>query len=631
MLGRQPYLHDLAGVFQVPVQCWSAPDGGIGGGAQGIYCWDSRAVSRVELVVEGHELRWISTQNRSATEVDLHYVLTVPSATADPRVLLVRRRSASADGVSEGVVIESDLGHSVTVSLSVALVVDNSDLGQVKAGLPAARPPAPNGLCWNFGQQQAAARVDAPGAKVSHPTEDSIRLSWTVHLPDHGRTCVEWAVLLDDPSAPGIAARGPAMPVPKLADADPRLARLVDRSWGDLNSLRMADAALPDQTFLAAGAPWFYTMFGRDSLIAARMLLPVDISLAAGTLCGLAARQGTRYNVAAAEQPGKILHEIRRSGMDMTGQHVRLPPVYYGTIDATPLWIILLHDAWQAGMPEEQVASLLDNLEAALHWLATDGNSAGDGFLEYLDTTGQGLVNQGWKDSGDSIRWRDGSLAEAPIALCEVQGYAYQAAVGGAALLVAFKRPGASRWLDYAAGLADRFRATFWCEDGLGSYPALALDADRRPVDGVASNMGHLLGTGILNATEQKLVVQRLLHPSMFSGYGIRTLSTTNGGYWPQGYHRGSVWTHDTAIALTGMLQCGFAAEAKEVAHGLLRAAAGFDYRLPELFAGDAADEVWPPIPYPAACRPQAWAAASAVPIAIALGALPSVLPEVTG
>lgn len=629
MATSQPYLHDLAGVFQAPIQCWSARDGQIGTGAEGVYCWDTRVVSHVVLSVGEYDLRWISTQTRSATELTFHYVVMVPAATADPVVLLVRRRTASAGGVTEEILIESHLDTPTVLPVAVTVVLDNSGLGEIKTGGSAAPRPAPTGPRWSWGEQQASAEVTAPGAEISHPANQSIRLSWTVQVPVQGRARVEWATSLADPFAPGTAARSPALPVPDVAgtgqgEADHRLVRLIQTAWGDLNSLRMADAALPDQTFLAAGAPWFFTMFGRDSLIAARMLLPVNTSLAAGTLHSLAARQGTRRVVASAEQPGKILHEVRRTGMDVTGHHVYLPPVYYGTMDATPLWIILMHDAWQAGMPQDEIAALLDNLEAALDWLTDGGDPDGDGFLEYLDTTGHGLVNQGWKDSGDSIRRRDGSLARGPIALCEVQGYAYQAAVGGAALLEAFGRAGAARWRGYAAELADRFRSAFWCEDDLGRYPALALDSDKQQVDGVASNMGHLLGTGILSRAEQELVVQRLLHPSLFSGYGIRTLATGNGGYWPQGYHCGSVWTHDTALALTGMLSCGFAAEARTVALGLLQAAEGFGYRLPELFAGDAADEVWPPIPYPAACRPQAWAAASAVPVALALGALPS-------
>jgi glycogen debranching enzyme len=427
-----------------------------------------------------------------------------------------------------------------------------------------------------------------------------------------------------DAEAPMVGITAPPVPTPRSAATDPRIQRLADRAFSDLNSLRMAPRALPDEVFLAAGAPWFYTLFGRDSLIAARMLLPVDRTLASGTLRVLAARQGRVMDPDTAEQPGKILHEVRRTDLSLDrdgGFH--LPPLYYGTIDATPLWVTLLHDTWRAGMPDAEVAALLDNLEAALAWLDQHGDSDDDGFLEYLDTSGHGLANQGWKDSGDSIRWHDGTIAEGPIALCEVQAYAYQAAIHGAAVLDAFDRPGGDRWRGWAAALRERFRSAFWCEDEQGAYPALALDASKRPVDGISSNIGHLLGTGLLDGDERRSVVARLLDPTMFTGYGIRTLSATNGAYWPLRYHAGSVWTHDTAMTIDGLLRDGFEEQAARVAMGLLTAAEAFDYRLPELFGGHSADEVWPPTPYPASCRPQAWAAAAVVPIARALGALP--------
>ena len=218
------------------------------------------------------------------------------------------------------------------------------------------------------------------------------------------------------------------------------------------------------------------------------------------------------------------------------------------------------------------------------------------------------------------MRWADGGLAESPIALCEVQGYAHEAALVGARLLDKVGDASeAQAWRDWAAALADRFRAAFWVYDEVGLYPALALDASKRPVTGVASNMGHLLGTGILSETEARTVVSRLMHPTMRSGFGIRTLSTTNGGYWPLGYHVGSVWTHDNGVILLGMLRDGFTAEARLLASELLRAATAYDYRLPELYAGYGSDETPTPLPFPAACHPQAWAAATAAVIERAL------------
>ena len=617
----QPFLAHLTGVFHAPVQAWSRSDGGMGDGAEGIYCADERVVSRARLSVADHELRAIATQVVSATEVVFRYVVTVPAEVADPLLTVRRTRRATADEISEELVLESALREPVHVDLQLVLTADATAMEEVKQGRYAEERPHP-GKSWSWRDGATTAELDAPAASLEVDGHD-VSLRWEVELTPGEAVTLDWSLGIRDESAPVIAASSLPLDTPLLVGDDPRLQRLADRAFSDLNSLRIADRSLPDDEFLAAGAPWFYTMFGRDSLIAAHMLLPVDDTLARGALRALAARQGTKTDPDTAEQPGKILHEVRRTDMHVTaGESLHLPPVYYGTIDATPLWINLLHDAWRDGMPEEEVTALLDNLEAALHWLGEYGDSDGDGFLEYLDTSGHGLTNQGWKDSGDSIRWHDGSIAEGPIALCEVQAYAYEAALNAAELLDAFGRNGAAQWRAWAADLRTRFREAFWCEDQDGRYPALALDAKKRPVDGVSSNIGHLLGTGILDPEEQRLVVDRLLDPTMFSGYGVRTLSTTNGAYWPLRYHAGSVWSHDTAMAIHGMLRDGFTDEAARVAAGLLTAAEGFDYRLPELFGGDPAEDVWPPVPYPASCRPQAWAATSVVPIARALGAL---------
>ncbi|QNN52328.1 amylo-alpha-1,6-glucosidase [Nocardioides mesophilus] len=621
MTATQPYLAHLTGVFRAPVQAWSQTDGAIGGGAEGIYCGDERVVASARLGVAQHELRHVSTQVRSATEVKFVYVVTAPTEVPDPLLVIERTRRADVDTVTEELRVASALHEDISVSLELVLGLDSVGMEAIKSGYTAAVAPAVDAPRWSWRDADTTAEVTVTGGSVD-ARSGTLALGWEVRLSPGSEQVVGWTLRASDVAAPVLGVPAPPVPTPRLDTTDQRLQRLADRAFSDLNSLRIADRSLPDDVFLAAGAPWFYTMFGRDSLIAARMLLPVDRSLAEGTLRALAARQGTKVDEETAEQPGKILHEVRRTDVSHEGERFHLPPVYYGTIDATPLWITLLHDTWRAGMPAGEVEALLDNLEAALRWLGDYGDSDGDGFLEYLDTTGHGLANQGWKDSGDSIRWHDGTIAEGPIALCEVQAYAYEAALDGAALLDAFGRSGGESWRAWAAAMKERFRETFWVSDAQGRYPALALDAKKRPVDGVSSNIGHLLGTGLLDADEQRVVVDRLLDPTMFSGYGIRTLSTTNGAYWPLRYHAGSVWSHDTAVVIEGMLRDGFTAEAATVASGLLSAAEGFDYRLPELFGGQPADEVWPPVPYPASCRPQAWAATSVVPVARALDAL---------
>ncbi len=631
MSPRQPFLHDLSMLLSAPMQAWSGQDGQIRAqGAQGMYVADTRVVGEAVLTVNGEEPEPLG----SAGPVFDSVVRAVGGAYADPLLLLARRRTVGPSRVAEEISLRSDLPGEVTVSVGLRIGVDFSPMTAVKSGGPRV-PLAPvrRGGRWVASSGAVTASFEAPGA-VAVADDGGIAFHWDVTIPPRGRAQVGWSVDAADGQSPVAAAQagggaggiagavGTASPQPlRVSARDPRLAALVAQAQQDLAGLRMSAVERPDDSFLAAGAPWFFTLFGRDSIIAARMMLPVDPELAAGTLRTLAARQGVENNPETAEQPGKILHELRRGELVLPAnshnEGLRLPPVYYGTVDATPLWISLLHDAWKWGMPEDAVRGLLGNLEAALGWLRDWADADGDGFLEYLDTTGHGLANQGWKDSGDSIRWGDGSLARGPIALAEVQGYAYRAALDGAELLEAMGRPGPDEWRSWAAVLAEKFRAAFWCRDGLGAYPAIALDADKRPVDGVASNMGHLLGTGILSTEEGDVVAARLMHPSLFSGFGIRTLDTDNGGYWPLRYHCGSVWTHDSAIILAGLAASGHSADAAHLAAGLLNAAEGFGYRLPELFSGRPADDGGP-LPYPSSCRPQAWAAASAVPILLA-------------
>lgn len=638
---HQPFMHDLSGVFAAPMQAWSEADGQIRGAeAQGIYCSDERVVSAVLLTVDGVEPRWVSTQTRGADSVSyLSFIRTDP-AIADPLVSLCRTRTADGDGVSESIEIVSAQDAPVTFAVEISMTADNTPLERIKQGQYSTDLPHVRTDGWQWRDEHTSLQLSFTGAPALRAEGALVTATWLLTVPGGGSTELSWCLAARDSAAPMTAPRTPALSVPEQSAALPDalrdapqehgtadITRLLQHAVSDLNGLRMADRESPDDTFLAAGAPWFFTMFGRDSLIAARMLLPIDTGLAAGTLRALAKRQGVRADPATAEQPGKILHEVRRVTNTVTlDGKVSLPPVYYGTIDATPLWIMLLHEAWQAGMPEDEVRDLMPHLERALGWLRDHADSDGDGFLEYLDTTGHGLANQGWKDSGDSIRWHNGTLAEGPIALCEVQGYAYAAALAGAELLETFggaaSASEAAQWREYAAAMSERFRASFWCEDESGRYPAIALDASKNAVDGVASNMGHLLGTGILNPEETETVVRRLMDPTMNSGYGIRTISTTNDAYWPTRYHAGSVWTHDTAMILSGLLADGYFEEARQLAGGLLKAAHGFSWRLPELFAGHHAADTWPPVPYPASCRPQAWAAASAVPVAQALGYL---------
>ncbi|MGZ6260881.1 MAG: amylo-alpha-1,6-glucosidase, partial [Candidatus Limnocylindrales bacterium] len=365
------------------------------------------------------------------------------------------------------------------------------------------------------------------------------------------------------------------------------LQKALERSLGDLAMLR---SQLDDQTFYAAGVPWFVALFGRDSLVAAHEVLAFDTQLAADTLRLLARLQGRREDPWRDEQPGKIPHELR------VGEYARLGLIphtpYYGSVDSTPLFLCLLgeHAAWTGDLT--LFRELREPVERALAWLDRYGDADDDGYVEYAANAPDGLINQGWKDSGEAIVNGDGSLATPPIRLAEVQGYTYRARRLMAEL---FERDGdtgrAADLLEAATRLRRRFERDFWSE-ALGTY-ALALQGPtRRPVEVVASNAGQVL----------------------WSGWGIRTLSSDTVGYNPIGYHLGTVWPHDNALIAHGFRQYGCDDHALRLLEGLVEAAMAFpDYRLPETFAGFAREDYGSPVRYPVACHPQAWAA-GAVP-----------------
>ncbi|WP_263731209.1 glycogen debranching N-terminal domain-containing protein [Cellulomonas sp. SG140] len=632
----QPFLHDLELVFRAPTQAWSGPDGQIRRSApgratvQGVLHSDVRVLCEAVLTVDGAEAEPAGTLREGGTVTFVGLPRHVDQPGADPTVRLLRTRSAEPGSVSETLELRCATTEPTTARLSVTLSSDMAAMEVIKSGgtsdaVPAVRTPS--GLVWTTDDVTAA--VEAEGADVDLADRARPVLRWTLTAAAGRPARVTWRLVVHDSIAVVTGVRTPSpLVVPAIdASADLRPRRFLDQSLADLDRLRMALPSLPDQEFLAAGAPWFFTLFGRDSLWAARFLLPLGTELAEGTLTVLASLQGTADDPASQEEPGKILHELRRAALTLPSDGLALPPVYYGTVDATPLWVCVLHDAWRAGMPTENVGRLLPHAERALAWTVARARA---GYLAYQDTTGHGLANQGWKDSGDSIQLRDGRLAEGPIELCEVQAYAHEALVHGADLFEAFGHPGVDAdgttpdaLRAAAADLAERFRRDFWLEDEHGPYVAIALDGRGAPVDTVTSNMGHLPGTGLLRPDEEDVVARRLVHPELSSGFGLRTMATSSAGYWPLKYHGGSVWAHDTAIAVRGLLASGHRAQAQLLAEGLLRAAESFGYRVPELYSGDPATGPTPhALPYPAACRPQAWSAASAVVVAQALGLL---------
>ncbi|MEW9550754.1 glycogen debranching N-terminal domain-containing protein [Nonomuraea sp. NPDC050783] len=630
----QPLLHDLVSTVMAPASALSGADGQIRrSGVQGLFRADRRVLSLARILVDGREPEAVQHAPAGAGRarfVSLARWLGDPGS--DPTVRLTRTRELTPQGMREDLEIVSAAAVPVAATVTVELACDLAAIEDVKSGRADAPPvpaePAGEGrLAWS----PPGLRVTAEGRGArARAGAEGATLTWEIALPPRGTTTLGWSLSVEDPAAVVVPATAPLeWSPPRVAAADRRIARLVEQSLADLRSLRLAEPGAPGDTFLGAGVPWFLTLFGRDSIWAARMLLPLGTTLAAGTLRVLARRQGTRLDPCTGEAPGKIMHELRREAFQLGEGDRRLPAAYYGTVDATPLWISLLHDAWRWGLPAAEVAALLPHLEAALGWLAEHADPDGDGFVEYVDTSGHGLANQGWKDSGDSVRFHDGGQAQPPIALAEVQGYAHRAALDGAALLDAFGRPGAERWREYAATLNARFRAAFWVDGEHGPFPALALDRDKRPVDALTSNVGHLLGTGLLSPEESARVAALLAGPGLSGGFGLRTMSAADGGFSPLSYHCGSIWPHDTAIVLAGLAREGFAAEAAALAEGLLAAAESFGYRLPELYGGDVRDGsggAGGPVPYPAACRPQAWAAAAALTVVhAALGLYPDV------
>ncbi|MFD6140258.1 glycogen debranching N-terminal domain-containing protein [Promicromonospora sp. NPDC060271] len=630
----QPLLSDAVIALRAPTQVWSGRDGDLGGTpVDGVYHGDVRHVGALTLECAESAVEYVSLAPEGASHVVFGGLLRgVDDDQPDPKVRLVRDRRVADGALAETWTVRSHLPDAVRVTLRLRLRPDFVTLHDVKAGLaPLGGAPGVS-VAVSTGSATASAgprsfTLTADGATVTAALDGTIEAAWPLDVPARGEAQAAWSLALHDDTLVVRGATG-TWPGARLREgdvppgADPRLGRWLATALDDLDALRLTLPDHPDDDFFAAGAPWFFTLFGRDSLWAARLALPVDTRSAASTLRVLARLQGTAHDVETAQEPGKILHELRATPLAIPHDDVVLPPQYYGSVDSTPLWVCLLADAWRAGMPDDEVAALLPALRGALTWLLEHGDSDGDGFLDYIDRTGRGLANQGWKDSGDSIQWRDGTLAEGPIALCEVQGYAYEAALAGADLLEAFGsrspeatpeplRPAALR--AWAADLRARFARTYWVETPEGRYPAVALDRHKRPVDTLTSNIGHLIGTGILDAAEERHVADLLLDPAMSTGFGIRTMSTGANGYWPLSYHGGSVWTHDTAIAVHGMHRAGLAEHAVRAVDGLLAAAEGFGYRVPELHGGDPATRAGVPTPYPAACRPQAWSAAAAI------------------
>ncbi|MEO6653972.1 MAG: glycogen debranching N-terminal domain-containing protein [Ilumatobacteraceae bacterium] len=614
----QPWLHDYDITVDGPVTIVAERSGDLGAPATGIIVDDRRVVRTLQLFFD--DVACVPVASSAVGSISEHWSVArhLGGTGPDPTVEVRRRRAIDALVVTETITVQSR--HDQTVSTTMTMLVggDGADIGHIKMGHDDTPQLVadPERVRWNDERHDTDITARPAPGKVTGLREGGLCLSWPVIIEPSGSVTIELTWTFRRRQETDFDADAGSQSVDwdaeHLADStrDPRLGELVRVGLTDLRHLTLRDPLAADDIVAAAGTPWYLTLFGRDAIWTARLMASHSHALVGGTLRSLARRQAHVADIETAAEPGKILHELRRTSA--TSERLGLPSLYYGTVDATPLWIALLHDGWQTGMPEREIVELLPNLDAALTWMKHTVEAAPDGLLRYADLSQHGLANQGWKDSADSMRRADGSIAKSPIALIEAQAYAVQAALTAAELGAAFGLA-MGFWRQWADDLAARVRERFWIGTGDDAYLAMALDGDGQPVDGVASNMGHALGTGILTPDESARVVARLLRPDMLRDFGIGTLSSENPAYNPIGYHTGSIWAHDTAIIATGMARAGFNDEAAIVAERLLRLGAECGYRMPELCGGEAVGRR--PVPYPAACRPQAWAAAAAVAV----------------
>ena len=592
---------------------------------QGLFMLDRRVLSRWALLVNGHPTETLAVgleEPYAAVFVNRGHPR---SGNADADVVVFRRRHVGR-GMRECLEVTNHGIEKAAVVIELRAEVDFADIFAVKEQRceRSAVSPVTAGTSMRFddpaGDEARAVTIDFSEA----PEIGDGLARWELDLAP-GQTwelCCQVALTVageaidprftcggDDRGAqPAVSLERWRAAMPTVDSDNAVFTATVHRSGEDLGALQIFDPDRPGQPVLAAGAPWFMTVFGRDSLLTAWMALIADPQLARGVLDTLARFQGEDVVPQTEEEPGKILHEIRFGATDSLS--LGGGDVYYGTADATPLFVMLVGELhrWSADVAESD--ELIAHADRALDWIERFGDRDGDGFVEYERRSSSGLVNQGWKDSWDAIRHADASLAEAPIALCEVQGYVYAAYVARAHLArdrgddATF-----ARFSDKALELRRRFQQDFW-SDELGTY-VMALDGDKRQVAVASSNVGHCLWTGIVDVERAPSVAARLTDADGFSGWGVRTLSRTAAAYNPMSYHNGSVWPHDNALCVAGLARYGQTEAAHRIITGQIDAAAHFEGRLPELFAGFDTSTLSVPAAYPASCSPQAWASAA--------------------
>lgn len=601
----------------------SARDGEFDEPDHGFIARDARHLSRLRLAVDGLAPLHLGMSRGGASDATIHGYLTRESR-PDPAIEVIRRREVRGQELIEQIVIRNWGPRLATLTATVDVATDFADIFQLRRpgeltghGDVRRRIEAPDRLEFGLGRRRTRICFDPVPTDISDE-----RAQWLLAVEPGGETAfsVTATALGGGDRLVGTgeyrSRRGGRGEV-RIVSEPAGFGDACARSFDDFSALTMRDPMDPRRRLLAAGIPWFVALFGRDSLIASYQLRLAQPGQLVSTLQSLAARQGTRDNPGNEEQPGKILHEVRFTDNDWLGEGTaRGARPYFGSIDATPLFLMMTDTARRWGASRADIGALLPAARAALDWIRTGADSDDDGFLEYAPHGTRTLTNQGWKDSGDAIQSPEGVLASGPIALVEVQAYAFAARRAFAATLEwAGHESEAAALRDEAEHLRRHICDAFWVDDGEGGHFALALDGQKNVVETIASNMGHVLWAGLATPAQASRTADLLSGEELFSGWGVRTMDREARGFNPLGYHIGSVWPHDTALAVDGLLSYGLDTAALKIADGLIDAMASFDGQLPELFGGHPREPDAGPVPYPTACRPQAWAAG--VPLAL--------------
>ncbi len=590
----------------------------------GFFYRDTRFLSSWRLTANGVPLDVLST-DETQYFASTHFLVPPTGTVNDNPTVSIHRNRTIGDGFHEDVTVLNHDSQPLRVELRLDADSDFADLFEVKDALAkkGERYTSVDDDTLVLGYRRDDF-VRETRIRVSKPaTVDERGFTLQVHVEPHD----EWNVCVfvqpvtdgnaiaikhrhgDEQARPNIGmsldefiASAPTLET----DWDP-LEHIYERSLIDLAALRFTSELFPDSSLPAAGLPWFMTVFGRDSLITSYQALPFTPELAETTLRVLAARQATEVDEFRDAEPGKILHEIRFGELTHFDERPHSP--YFGTADATPLFLVLLDEYERWTGDTQLVRELEPAARAALSWIDDHGDSDSDGYVEYERRNKEtGLENQCWKDSWDSIRFADGTIAKGPIATCEIQGYVYDAKVRCARLAGEFWNDAqlADRLEREAEALKERFNRDFWIPER--DCYAEALEGEKRPVDSITSNIGHLLWSGIVDDDKADAVARHLVGDALFSGWGIRTMAEGEGGYNPIRYHNGTVWPHDNSLIAHGLARYGYREEATRVSLAILEAATFFRYRLPEVFAGYRRTRTSFPVEYPTASSPQAWA-----------------------